>query len=117
MFLLKCGNQPMPSERNQSDPELMRSFAVYDQQATISNIQLGCWIGMVLMPAGVGLDAMGYKDKLGYFFQLRVLCSFLIALFLLFVRSAAGRRFYRELGVTLALFPAFFISWMIYATD
>jgi signal transduction histidine kinase len=107
----------MEADHAHSDPELMRSFAAYDQQATINNIQLGCWIGMALMPAGVILDAMVYPDYVIPFLELRLLSSALIGLFLLFVRSEAGRKLYRELGVTLAMFPAFFIACMIYAVD
>ena len=103
----------MPTENIQASTELQKSFALYDQQVTINNIQLGCLLGMLLMPAGFILDYFVYEDYLLYFFTLRVLCSALIGIFWLIVRSEIGRKHYRTLGVVLALIPAFFISWMI----
>src|SRR5687768_2379618 len=100
--------------------ELNQSFAKYDQQVTINNIQLGCLLGMVLMPAGVVLDFFTYpKDPkvIWEFFQLRLWCSILIGVFWLFVRTDFGRGRYRTLGITLALIPAFFISLMIAKED
>ena len=101
----------------QSSSELQRSFGLYDQEITIKNIQLGCLLGMLLMPAGFILDFFVEPDYVGRFFILRLLCSALIGVFWIFVRSETGRRHYRLLGVVLALIPAFFISLMIYETD
>ncbi len=97
------------------DPaELQKSFKRYDQQVTINNIQLGCLLGMVLMPAGVVLDFFVYRDQLLQFFLLRLLSSVLIGVFWAVVRMEIGRNHYRLLGVLLALIPAFFISTMIF---
>ena len=96
--------------------ELNQSFARYDQQITINNIQLGCLLGMILMPAGVVLDFFTYPESpevIWAFFQLRVWCSILIGIFWLFVRTDFGRKQYRTLGITLALIPALFISLLI----
>jgi signal transduction histidine kinase len=100
-----------------ANPELQKSFEVYDRQVTINNIQLGCLLGMVLMPAGVILDWFVYPKHLPIFLNLRVSCSILIGIFWLVVRSPAGRNHHRLLGVVLALIPAGFISLMIYAKD
>lgn len=103
-----------------ADRELQESFARYDQQVTINNIQLGCLLGMLLMPAGVILDFFTYRDDLKViqeFFQLRLLSSVLIGAFWLYVRSEKGRAQYRTLGIILALLPAFFISVMIARQD
>src|SRR5262245_44968995 len=94
--------------------DLQKSFELYDQEVTINNIQLGCLIGMVLMPAGVILDKFVYPQSFFLFLNLRVLCSALIGIFWLVVRSPAGRNHYRSLGVVLALIPAGFISIMIW---
>src|SRR5215204_1630867 len=62
------GEEAVPKELNQS-------FAKYDQQVTINNIQLGCLLGMILMPAGVVLDFFTYPkqlDVIGEFFLLRL---------------------------------------------
>lgn len=103
----------MANEILQPSEDLRKSFALYDQQVTINNIQLGCLLGMVLMPAGFILDYFVYPLNPWMFMPHRILCAALIGIFWLFVRSDTGRRMYRVLGVVLALLPAFFISWMI----
>src|SRR5687768_11364072 len=97
----------------QKREDLQKSFALYDQQVTINNIQLGCLLGMLLMPAGVVLDYFVYPKKLLPFFKLRVWCSFLIGAFWLVVRTQVGRQHYRLFGIVLAILPAFFITLMI----
>ncbi len=97
----------------QENSDLQKSFELYDQQVTINNIQLGCLLGMILMPAGVILDWFRYPLDAGKFLALRVLCSGLIGVFWLAVRSSAGRKRHRSLGIVLALIPAAFISIMI----
>ena len=106
----------MPSDLH-TEADLRKSFELYDQEVTINNIQLGCLLGMLLMPAGVVLDYFVYREQLWDFFELRVLCSILIGAFWLFVRTEIGREHYRLLGITLAILPAFFISWMIFRMD
>ena len=51
------------------------------------------------------------------FLKLRLLCSLLIAIFWVVVATPLGHQHPRKFGVLLAMFPAFFISWMIYDTD
>jgi signal transduction histidine kinase len=100
--------------------ELQKSFNAYDQQVTINNIQLGCLLGMILMPAGVVLDYFVYHNKIEIiwdFLKLRILCSVLIGVFWRFVRTELGRSHYRLLGIVLAILPAFFISLMIAGED
>jgi signal transduction histidine kinase len=97
----------------QPSSDLQKSFELYDRQVTINNIQLGCLIGMLLMPAGVILDWFVYRESIFPFLKLRLACSALIGVFWLVVRSPAGRDRYRALGVILALIPAAFIAIMI----
>lgn len=114
-FVVSAGDDSLVP-RNE---ELENSFARYDQQITINNIQLGCLLGMLLMPAGVILDFFTYPKSpvIWEFFELRILCSALIGAFWIFVRSEQGRARYRMLGIILALLPAFFISLMIARQD
>jgi two-component system sensor histidine kinase PhcS len=97
--------------------EIQSAFVEYDRKAILNNVVIGCLLGIVLMPLGTLLDYFIYKPEALYFFQLRLLCSLLIGLFWLVVRTPFGHRHPRKLGVLLAFFPAFFISWMIYATE
>ena len=107
----------MNNDRSNATPEIVAAFAEYDRDVTINNIRVGCMLGIVLMPAGVLLDSFVYHDEAAYFLKLRLLCSALIAIFWFIVSSPFGRRHHREFGVTLAIIPAAFMSWMIYATN
>jgi len=97
--------------------EIQASFAEYDRKAILNNVVIGCMLGIVLMPLGTLLDYYVYKPEVFYFFKLRLFCSLLIGIFWAVVTTPYGRRHPRKLGVLLAFFPAFFMSWMIYATD
>lgn len=97
--------------------EMRRAFVDYDRKVILNNVKVGCIIGAILMPVGVLLDYVVYYDRLDvvrFFFGLRLLCSILIGLFWGIVMTPFGSRHPRKLGVTLAMFPTFFMSWMIY---
>lgn len=96
--------------------EIQQAFREYDRQVILNNIFIGCLIGVVLMPLGTLLDYYVYRQHVVYFLELRLVCSLLIGLFWLVVKTPYGRKHPREYGVLLAIFPAFFISWMIYKT-
>jgi signal transduction histidine kinase len=105
-----------------SDPfsnskEIQTAFAEYDRKAILNNVVIGCMLGTVLMPLGTLLDYYVYRPEVFYFFKLRLFCSLLIGIFWMVVTTSYGRQHPRKLGVLLAFFPAFFISWMIYATE
>jgi signal transduction histidine kinase len=97
--------------------EIRRAFADYERQTILYNVQVGCLLGVILMPAGFILDTYVYPDLATHFLKLRFLCSLLIGVFWGVVRTPVGRQFPRSLGVLLAMFPASFISWMIYETE
>jgi two-component system sensor histidine kinase PhcS len=97
--------------------EMRKAFAEYDRRAILNNVKVGCLIGVVLMPVGIVLDFFVYRNDLVFFLKLRLLCSLLIAAFWLVVISPFGHKHPRALGVLLAMFPSFFMSWMIYAAE
>src|ERR1035437_5025077 len=96
--------------------EIQRAFVEYDRQVILNNVIIGCLIGIVLMPLGTLLDYKVYNDQWPFFLKLRLVCSLLIGLFWLVVMTPFGHKHPRKLGVLLAIIPAFFMSWMIYAT-
>jgi two-component system, sensor histidine kinase PhcS len=100
-----------------STREIEKAFIEYDRRAILNNVIVGCLLGAVLMPIGTILDYWIYHKEVLYFLKLRLLCSFLITIFWGVVITPIGRKHPRKLGVLLAIFPAFFISWMIYATE
>jgi signal transduction histidine kinase len=97
--------------------EIQTAFAEYDRKAILNNVVIGCLLGIILMPVGTMLDYFVYRPEVFYFFKLRLFCSLLIGIFWMVVTTPYGRKHPRQFGVLLAFFPAFFISWMIYATD
>ena len=114
---MKSEDPPMPDTRVSNTPEIARAFSDYQRQVTINNVRVGCYLGMALMPAGMVLDLFVYPHKVVHFLQLRLLCSVLIAIFWGVVSSGRGVRYYRALGVVLAMLPSFFMSWMIFETE
>jgi len=111
------------AERNSSPETIRKAFLEYDREVISRNIKVGCVIGVVLMPAGILLDHFIYGDPAIYphvverFRALRLLCSLLIGIFWAVVATPLGKKHPRKLGVTLAMFPAFFISLMIFEQD
>ncbi len=100
------------------DDELRAAYRAYDQQVTLKNIQIGCILGILLMPAGWVLDRVVYGGQgagslVGSFLFIRFVASGLIGIFWAVVVSPFGRRYYRELGVGLAMIPAGAIAMMI----
>ncbi len=102
---------------NDKPIEIRQAYADHDREVTVSNIQVGCLVGMILMPAGFTLDWFVYPQHFWKFLGLRLICSLLIGVFWLVVRSSWGRRRHRALGVTLAMFPSACIALMIQQTD
>ncbi len=106
----------MPESLANSE-QLRAAFQEYDRRTIINNIKVGCAIGAVLMPVGVVLDALCSPNELLLFLALRLSCSALIGIFWALVVTSFGHKHPRKLGITLAMFPTFFISLMIYLKD
>ena len=94
--------------------EILAAYREHEQALMLRKIRLGCFIGMLMVPAFAVLDWFVYEDVQGYFFLLRLGCSALIALFYLILKTRAGQRQYRAHGLILLSLPASCISWMIY---
>ena len=97
--------------------EVLKSYADYERQITLRHLAIGCYMVMALMPVGVILDYFVYPDKVGFFLELRLLSALLAALVWGSLRTWIGQKFYNFLSLIIALIPAFFICWMIYATE
>jgi signal transduction histidine kinase len=100
-----------------SQPEFEQAFVTNERQERIRSGKVACALVIALMPAGVLLDLFVYPERVVDFLQLRLLCSGAgLALWALH-KSSFGIRHYRCLGIPIAILPAFFISWMIFATE
>jgi len=86
----------------------------YEVEVTARHLQVGCWLIVFLMPAGVVLDYFVYPNRLGLFLTLRVTCSVLALIGWGLYKTGKVHHHPERLGLFLAMLPAFFISWMIY---
>jgi two-component system sensor histidine kinase PhcS len=93
------------------------AFVAKDRMDIIQRVQVGCLLGILLMPAGAILDFFVYREEKLYFLGLRLLCSLLIGVFWAVVVTRWGHDHPRKLGVLLAMFPSLAITWMIYVKD
>jgi signal transduction histidine kinase len=99
-------------------PEIKRAYASYTAEVRIRNSKVACALVMALMPAGFVLDSFVYHEARWYFLELRLLASALAFLVFLGLRrpNLSGWQA-RVLCMGWYVLPAFFISWMIGATD
>ena len=83
----------------------------------LRNGRVACALVVFLMPAGITLDLFVYPDQWFYFLELRLLCSALAGALWFVHTQPWGQRFYRVLGIPIAILPAIFIAWMIAVTE
>lgn len=96
---------------------LPASFEDAEHQHLIFYSQITCVVAMVLIAAGVGLDAAFYPQHLPDFGLLRLLVVALIGATLWSYRTAWGADHVRHLTYFWIALPQLMIAWMIYATD
>ena len=98
-----------------TEPEFRGAFLANEQQERIKTGRVACALVVFLMPVGVVLDCFVYSTQITFFLILRLVCSALVGLLWFLHTTTFGRRHYRLLGLPIALLPALFITWMIYA--
>lgn len=97
--------------------EIPETYAEYEHRIITKHLKVGCLLVMALMPAGILLDYFVYRDRVLEFLFLRLACSALEGCVLFLLPTHWGKRYQRELGLVIALLPAFFICVMIALTD
>jgi signal transduction histidine kinase len=107
----------MKERSTASSSELLAAFEEYERDRTIRNNRIGCILGIVFMPAGMGVDAFVYEDQMWHFLNLRLLCSALLAVVWWTHGTKFGRLHYRTLGLVEVSLPLGFISEMIRLTE
>ena len=100
-----------------NNDEALRAYADYERQIYTKHLEVGSYLVMTLMPAGVVLDYFVYPQKVAYFLGLRLVSALLGGVIWLALHTRLRNKIDRYLSLALALMPAFFICWMIYATD
>ena len=97
---------------------LESSFDAYERPIRIRNYKLGALLAGIFMPAGASLDYFMYGwNQALTFFPARIISALLLALVWLALHYMPGTRYYRYLGLSVALIPLLAISWMIYSRD
>jgi two-component system sensor histidine kinase PhcS len=101
--------------------EFHAAFRAQERRDRVKTGKIASALVVFLMPAGVTLDYFVYHrapfDHLGFFLFLRLLCSVLAGALWYLHTTAFGERNSQWLGLPIAWLPAFFICWMIYATE
>jgi two-component system sensor histidine kinase PhcS len=100
-----------------NNAEALKAYADYERQIYVKHLEFGSYLVMALMPVGVVLDFFVYPNKVTYFLTLRLACALLAGGLLLVLHSPLKHKIVQFLSLMVALLPAFFICWMIYATD
>lgn len=99
------------------DGELRERFVDYNKSFRITTSRVGCLLVVLLMPFGALLDYFVYPEQLGFFFQLRVLCSAIVLGIWWLLGKPFGKRYYRLFGLLWYTQPSLFIALMIYYTE
>jgi signal transduction histidine kinase len=97
--------------------EFQRAFVANERRERIRSGKVACALVVFLMPAGILLDYFVYPERFTDFLLLRLFCSVLAGILWALHKTPFGVRYYRFLGIPIALLPAFFISWMISITE
>ena len=97
-----------------STPNAFLKASGYEVEVTARHLQVGCWLIIFLMPAGVALDYFMYPGHFWPFLLMRLGCSGLALIGWALYRTGVGQGHPQTLGLLLAMLPAFFISLMIY---
>jgi signal transduction histidine kinase len=98
-------------------PGFEDAYSARERQERIRSGKVACALVVLLMPAGITLDFYVYPDRWFYFLQLRLLCSALAGALWFVHTRPFGQRYYRFLGIPIAIIPAYFIAWMIAVTE
>jgi signal transduction histidine kinase len=107
----------MANQAQLDNPEFRQAFLANERDERINTGRVAAALVVVLMPIGVLLDFFVYPDRVGYFFGLRLLCAALAIGIWHLHATRFGQKYYRLLGLPIALLPALFISWMIVVTE
>jgi hypothetical protein len=100
-----------------SNPDFAAAFAANERQERLRTGKIASALVVVLMPLGSVMDWLVYHPQRWDFLGLRILCSVLAAGLWYLHTTELGQKHYRRLGILIALFPAFFMCWIIAAAQ
>jgi len=97
-----------------NSPEFNAAFLANEREERLKTGKVGSILVLLLMPAGIVLDAFVYPHHLTLFLGWRLACSVLAGLLCFLHTIPFGQKHYKTLGLLIALLPAAFIAGMIY---
>ena len=100
-----------------SNADFAAAFAANERQERLRTGKIASVLVVVLMPLGSVMDWLVYHRQRWDFLGLRILCSVLAAGLWYLHTTELGQKHYRRLGILIALFPAFFMCWIIAAAQ
>ena len=106
----------MPNNLKISDKDFAAAFTANDRRQRIQVGKIACLLAMILSLTGTTLDYFLYHDQLRLFIILRSVSVVVAGLFFYVHTTAFGQKYYRFLGVPIALNPIFFLGWVIAVT-
>ena len=97
-------------------PELRADYLEEDREKTIRKTQLGCKLGIVMVPVFGVLDFVVFPHEQAWkFLALRFLCSSLMAGLYFLLETRFGKKYYHFQGLVLLFLPSATIAYMINA--
>src|SRR5690349_12091629 len=107
MSSLKSASPRMPNLPTVDSPEFRAAFLANERQNRIHTGKVASALVVFLMPAGVALDFFVYPWHIGDFLLLRLLCSALAGVLWFLHTRQFAQKYYKLLGLPIALLPAF----------
>ena len=87
-------------------PEIRAAYAAHLRELGVGRIRIGCYLAMLVLPAGAIVDFFLHRDRFGQFLVVRLVFSLLMLPLMAFVSRPAGAQYHPQIGVVLAMIPA-----------
>ncbi|MBX2853277.1 MAG: response regulator [Phycisphaeraceae bacterium] len=97
--------------------ELLDGYKRYESDLRMRHAKVGCYLALVLMPAGTMLDLVVYPEFSWPFFISRWITNLFIAAVLILLYLPLGRKYLTFFGSAWVMCPAIAIAWMIYQSE
>src|ERR1043166_4918234 len=97
-------------------PEFQEAHRAHERRERIHTGKVASALVVFLMPAGVVLDWVVYREELIPFLWIRLFGSALGVVLWILHASSFGEKHVRWLGLPIPFVPAFCVAWMVYRT-
>ncbi|MBE7500717.1 MAG: response regulator [Verrucomicrobiales bacterium] len=102
-------------------PQVVEAFTEHERTRGIRRLIVGCYLVMILLPLGSIVDVFlfgwhEHGDLIAQFAWLRLICALSVLPLLLLFRSRVAGKYYRSLGILLAVIPGLAMVLIIHQT-